>query len=267
MPPNFEPPTSPLSPSPAPPPPQQRPNMPPPRPNPLRQDHSIPVGEQHTVDLNSLPKNGASSLFQSSQPNPSNAGSDYDFILNPEKPKHTIPKRMPATPIGRVAIFGGAIVGLIFLIVIASSLFGGSSSAPAMLSVLQDQQELIHISNTAAQEPDISSSNQNFAATASLSLSSNMAVLESYLSGAGTSVSASSLILKESPATDKLLSNAEASGDFNSTFASTAKQQLNSYLSDIAVAYNQAKGPKGRATLRSDYNQAKLLINGLSNGT
>lgn len=265
MPPNFEPPTSP---SPAPPPlPQQRPNIPPPRPNPLRQDHSIPVGEQHTVDMNSLPKSGGSNWFQSSQPNLNNPGSPYDFILNPEKPKRSISTRMPLTPIGRLGTIGGIIVGLIILIVIVSSLFSGSSSAPVMVSVLQDQQELIHISNSASQEPDISSTNQNFAATARLSLGSDLTVLESYLSSAGTSVSTSSLILKESPATDKLLSNSEASGDFNSTYDSIVKQQLNSYLSDIVAAYNQAKGPRGRSILRSDYNQAKLLMNGLNSGS
>ena len=58
-----------------------KPNLPPPVPNALKRDHSMPVGEQHVVDVNNLPKNAGSNLFASDNSNLPPV-ENYDFIAN-----------------------------------------------------------------------------------------------------------------------------------------------------------------------------------------
>lgn len=262
MPPNFEPSTSP-----APATPSQKPNLPPPVPNPLKQDHSIPGGEQHTVDINSLPKAANQALFQNDSPAPIVSDSSYNFILNPDTPKRKFSLNLPT---GNLAKVVEGLVGLFILVIlfaIVSSLFKSPSNVPSLLSVLEDQQEIAHIASNAVQESNISSNNQTFAATANLALSSNSSQLQTYLANNGHKVSSKVLALKVSAATDEVLTNAESAGDFNSTFEQIAKNQLNNYLADLNRAYTSTKGSHGRALLVSFFRQAKLLSAALDNGS
>jgi hypothetical protein len=261
MQPNFEPHSS--TPEPSSP---GRPDMPPPVPNPLRQDHSMPVGEQLSVDVNNLPKNAGNNLFQAS--GNSSANSDYDFILNPAPPTHpAIKNSLLHGTLARVVMGLIGVFVIIIVIAVIASLSKGSSNLPYFESVLEDQQELIHITTNAVNEPDISSSNQNFVSTASTSLNSNSTQLESYLATSGVKISTSVLSLKVSSTIDNDLTNAESSGSFNSTFDQVAKADLNGYMEDLKLAYSKTTGPQGRALLSSFYNQAGLLIVSLDNGS
>lgn len=260
MPPNFEP-RPPASPNPTPPP--ERPNMPPPTPNNLRQAHSMPVGEQHLADPNNLPKVAGQNLFQNDA---HSTNSGYDFIFNHQQPKQSLnlAVKLPSNPFGKIAVVVGGLIILVILFNVVSGLLKGPSSLPELMSVLEDQQELIHISNDASGEPDLSDINQNFTATASLSLSSSSSLLQSYITTAGDKVNPNDLLLKESRVTDSTLTGAEAAGDFNSTFTQVANEQLTNYINDLKIAYAASKGPKGQALLKNDYNQAKLLQTSLN---
>jgi hypothetical protein len=259
MPPNFEPKQTPIT-------PPERPSTPPPMPSPLRQGHSMPIGEQHVVDPNNLPKVAGQNLFQSEST--TNNQSNYDFIFNHQQVKQPkTPIKLPGNIFGKIGVIAGGIVVIIIIFAVASSVLKGSSNLTTLVAVLQDQQELIHISNSAEQQADISGINKNFAATASLSLSSCSTALQSYISAAGDKVNPSTLVLKESPTTDKALSTAEEAGDFNSTYSEIAEQQLTTYINDLKTAYSAAKGPEGRALLLSDFNQAKTLLNGLNSNS
>lgn len=239
--------------APTPPQPEALPSRPP-IPDPRRLGHSMPVGEQFRTDIGdpSSPVNSA----------PAGHHPSYDFIMSPgqEKRSGQLPK-LPGTGtlVGRLAVAFGALLVLIIGYAIISSALAGPSNVAALEAVGQDQTEMIHISNNATQEPDISTPNLNFASTLNLVLGSSNSQLVAYLGNNGHKIGQSQLNLKISTSTDQSLSSAESIGTFNQAYSQTIATQMRGYMNDLSTAYNLTKGLKGRALLVSQYRQAKLL--------
>jgi hypothetical protein len=263
----------------------------PPVPDSLNRSHSMPYGEQHTVELNSLPL-AARNMFSSDQTDGNNTGptlptnhqsqvisSDspstfqptYDFILNNDngpKPSFKLAAPLPglSSNLGRTLV----VIGILFVLVIGYSVLmsaiSGQSNVPAILSVLEDQKELIHITTNASQQ-SLPENSQNFAYTAQISLASNSGQLIKYLAINHDKFKQADLNLKINSATDLELSNSTESGTYSQTFAQVANLQIKTYMSDLSHAYNLTKGPKGRALLKNDYNQANLLLAQLTSTT
>ncbi|MGH7240393.1 MAG: hypothetical protein ACREHG_10095 [Candidatus Saccharimonadales bacterium] len=249
-----------------------------PVPNVLRRDHNIPYGQQFTADTNMLPR-AEQQMFEtpSGQPGvpvqPTAEGMnytapptpDYSFITNPVKPApsggFSIPGASPA--VGRVIV---VLLGLILLLVIYAiikSALSGPSPVPAFTAVVQDQQEILHLSSNAANQQGLSTNNQLFTATASLSVQSAQIQLLNFMSSAGHKVSSKQLAQKLSPAIDNTLTSAQTAGTYDQAFTSTMQAQLNTYKSDISHAY-ALTSPYGKTLLNSDYKQADLLLTQLS---
>jgi hypothetical protein len=253
-------------------------SVPPPIPNPLRRDHSIPVGEQKTVALDTLPLAARQNQFapdnpyentaqQTAMPNqlqqPSAAPENPYYFLN-----STPPPAKPLTPFklgggpstNRLFVFIGGAIVLIILIVAISSVLGGKSNGPALLSVAQDETEMNHLlGNAQGQEQNLNQADVNFIATSSAVLTSADQRLLSYMSINKIKYKSDELTLKENPTIDTTLSNAIQSGNYEPAFYSAMQTQLKTYVSDISAAYKLTKGPKGRALLKSDDKQAIIL--------
>jgi len=185
----------------------------------------------------------------------------YDFITNPEKPDKHLSLNLPgggSTAMRALYAAGGLLV-LLIIFVIIKGLFGGNNNFTAFVGVAQDQQELIHLVTGASRQTNITAADQNFAATAQLSLTSSRSALISYLTDNGQKVSTKVIDLKVSSATDSQLVNAVSAGTYDQTFQQIMKGQLTTYLSDLKQAYRQTSGKRGRALLNDDYNQAQLL--------
>jgi hypothetical protein len=234
-----------------------------PLPDKLRRGHSMPVGEQHTVELNTLPND--KSLFQADQPAASSTSQGppvqpYDFIMNPEQQLPGQPG-LPGSnsPLMRILIIGGLIVVLIIAFVVIKSMLGGSSNLPKFVAVAQDQQEMIHITSIANQQATLSTENQNFSTTAQLSLSSAQSDLLKYLKANHQKVSVKQLNLKVSRQVDTELQNASAATTYNQTFNEIMQAQLSNYMSQLKAAYQTSESDKGRALLNDQYTQAQLL--------
>lgn len=270
---------------------------PPPVPSTLRRDHAMPVGEQHTVELNTLPL-ASKSLFSADQPpaptqaalpnqpsqptqplqpfNPSLnsqqqpliTASPYDFITDPNIPKKSAPS-LPGIPglgsgLGRAIAVLALLLVLMIIFAVAKSALSGSSNGPALLAVSQDQVEILHITTNALQESDLSSSNQPLTSTIKVVLSSNNYQLSAYLSRIGDKFSQAQMNLKVSTLTDQTLKTAESSGDFNPTFDQTLATQLKAYMTDMNTAYGLTSGVNGKAMLKTDFADAKLILNQVS---
>ncbi len=266
-----------------------RPAPHPPVPDPLRRGHSMPGGEQHTVELNTLPiasksmfesqseaqnnlqpppqpQGGPQVISGSQQPQP-NGEPSYDFIMDPgsvRAKKFGLPGLSPKLFRLSVALFGLLLLLIIFSVV--KSVLSGGSNLPQLTTVMQDQQELLHITSPAILPHDISGNNSTFSATTQLTMSSSYTQLQTYLAANHIKVNPKLLNLKISSSTDQALTTAEAAGTYNQTFNQVAQSDLNGYLNDLGTAYNVTKGLKGRALLTSDYNQAKLLLVQLNQG-
>lgn len=185
----------------------------------------------------------------------------YDFIINPEKPatKQTL---LPGANslLMRVVLVTGGLVVLIIAFSVVKGLISGGSNLPSLLAVAQDQQELVHLATNATQQPDLSTTNQDFAATAQLSLTSAQLQLLNYIHVSGHKVDPKVLNLKLSATTDNLLTAAAAATTYNQTFHDVMKTKLTDYTNDLNQGYRQTKGKNGRTLLSNDYNQAQLLL-------
>ena len=252
----------------------------PPVPSALKRDHSVGF-EQHTVELNTLPK-ASQTMFENTtgrayvpnnldpnqppqQPAQGQYHQPYDFIMSPgqeqqKRPQIGMPKLPGLSPkLTRIAMIGVGLIALLIIYSVAKSIASGSSNYPALLSVLQDQTELSHIANNAGSQPDISVTNQNFVATLDLVIGYSSSNLVNYLVANGHKSAAKEADLKISKATDLDLTDAESSGTFNSSFTQVASTQMQTYLDDINNAYKITKGVHGREILQGDYKQAVLL--------
>jgi len=247
-----------------------------PTPDKLKLSHNMPNGEQYNVNWAENPGQQpdplapASHSFQPAQP-PQQAAPNtaqpqpYDFIMNPEQPKQhkaSLPGGNSAAM--RAVFIAGGLLVLLIVFTVIKGLLGGSSNLDSFVAVAQDQQELIHLATNADQQPDLSTTNKNFTATAELSLGSAQSQLIKYLSTNGTKVTAKQLALKISSQTDARLTTSAAATTYNQTFKEIVNDKLTTYVTDLQQTYNHTSGNKGKALLSDQYQQAQLLITQLN---
>lgn len=162
------------------------------------------------------------------------------------------------------------VLGGIFILLIVAVLFmnllgkGGSKfDKAAMLSVVQDQSEIIRLAAAGSQDAT-SQSNKNFAITASLGMKSEQAELLKYLAENGYKPKDKELALKQSAQTDTQLDQAKSSSTFDTAYDSIMKQQLGTYKQDLSTAYNSAKSGTAKSVLKARYSTADMLLTQLS---
>lgn len=205
-----------------------------------------------------------------SQPQPQPNGGNYDFIMNPAKPP-----RKPLLPTNSIAsrllvVVGGIFVLLIIFVVVSNLLKGSNHVLPALTSVGQQQQELLQLTGadlqtgSSNQAPTLSANGKNFAATVQLTVGSAQSQLTTYLLNNHYKLKKNLFSLTLSKTLDEQLSAAVSAGNFESTFDTVMQSQLKTYERVLQQAYGQVTGPKGRALLSSDYDQAQLLLTQLS---
>jgi hypothetical protein len=195
---------------------------------------------------------------------PINPGGNYDFFMAGEIPQATKRSLPGNSLISRLAIAGGGLVVLIVVFTVVKSLLAGSSALPYYTSVMQDQQALVHLSTNALQQEDLNTTNQNFAATAQLTLDSSQTDLTKLLTQSNQKVNPKVLNLKVSSATDDRLTTAAAGGTYNSTFKEVALSGLQTYMADVKTAFNKSRSAAGKNLLNSQYNQAVLMVSQLN---
>lgn len=195
---------------------------------------------------------------------PSQHGPQFDFIMNPEQPSKRGFNFGGSSLLIKVGVIAGGILILVVLFSILRGVLGGSSNMTAYTVVVQDQQELIHLTAGASTQQGLTTSNQNFLATASTSLTSSQNKTLTYMSKNGLKVKPKVLTLKISKSTDDQLSAAASAGTYNATLKEVMNSKLKAYQRDLQQTYNQVNGKLGRAMLSDQFDQASLLITQLN---
>jgi len=189
-------------------------------------------------------------------PNPQNNAA-YDFFLKDEKPKRTFGGG-PTSTKGRIfVVAAGFFILLIIIIIFVSSLSGGKT--PNLLKVAQDQNEIVRISTAGALKAAHTSTKQ-FAITTQLSVGSAQTDLLAYLKKNGVKYSPKQLGLTHSLTTDQQLTSAAAASLYDQTYDSIMKSQLQTYSSDLKVAFTATHAAQLRTLLNNDYKGAQLLL-------
>lgn len=183
--------------------------------------------------------------------------------MNPKKPKKpVIPLALPGNSlITRIAIVGGGLVVLIILAVIVSSVLtsGSKEKTASLLTIAQDQTELIRLS-TAGATLTTSIPGQNLAQNVQATVTSDNAKLLSYLRANGTKLSPAQLGLKKSKTADATLLTAQQNNAYDTTFIGLMQADLATYKAALQKAYQADPGPKGKELLSVQYNSADLLV-------
>jgi len=201
-------------------------------------------------------------------------GPDYGFIMEPPKTPRQ-PLKLPGLGGGsssmpvRIAVVLGGLLVLIIIFAIAKSLFSGGGNTQTLTTVAQQQQSMIHILTNGAgsdgqQQAALSTGDQNFAATAKLTLTSSQQQLIQYMANNGKKVKIKTLALKISPTIDQQLTAAANNSTYDSTFKQVMQSQLSDYQKALRAAYQQTPGPKGRALLNDEFQGAQLLLTQLN---
>lgn len=208
---------------------------------------------------------------QTNQPPDPQAGAggpynpQYGFIMEPPPPpRRSLLPTDASMPI-RIGIMAGGVLVLLILFLVIKGLLSGGGNSVSFISIAQDQQEMIHIvTNTttpqANQQAELSATNQNFAITAQLSLTSAQRQTLIYLQNNGKKVKAKTLELKISAMTDQELTAAATNSTYDSTFKQIMQSKLTDYQAALKQAYVQTGDPVGRKLLNDEYKASKLLV-------
>jgi hypothetical protein len=240
-----------------------------PTPDKLRLEHSMP-GQQHTVEAETISpehlfkpvQTNEPAVSQPEVPASSQPHQPYEFFMNPAPPAKK-PPLGGSSILTRIALLGGGLVILMIAFVIVKNLLGGGAIPASFTTVAQDQQSLIHLLDNASQQDNLSNDNQNFVATAGLSLNSSQSDVTQYMSKNGKKIDPKQLNLKINDRLDSQLSEAAQASTYNQTFDEIMQAQLNMYLNDLKLAYRQSQGPTGRTLMNDNYKEAQLLLDQL----
>ncbi len=163
-----------------------------------------------------------------------------------------------------IMIAGGGVV-LLLLIVLVVSLFSSAGSAQKQdwFNLLQQQTELIRVSEVGMQKAH-SSEAKNLATTTKLSLESSIPSLSNLANKAGADVSAKKLAGGRNAQTDSTLEQAEQANNFDQVFISTLVEELDNYKQTLKKLYDASGNSKTKSELQTTYQTVTILIDSYS---
>lgn len=199
------------------------------------------------------------------QPSSPTTPGQYDFILNPnapQAPKSKLPIPInTSSPKGKIMLVVGGGVLLIVVLLLGASVLGGSgdSAGDTLLTVLQEQTELIRVADQAKNNAR-QANTRNLATNVTLTVSSAEQQILPLAKKRGAKVEAKQLGAKQNSTTDKTLKAAGENGQFDSVFTQALATQLTAYQESLGTAYKQVSNAKDKQVIKSAYDGAGLLV-------
>ncbi len=193
----------------------------------------------------------------------------YDFILNNKKPKRQLIDPNNKQQMYIVTIFGFIILIVLFLIL--KSVFAGPPviNKTYATDTLQIQQEIVHLSSQPGSgnlnNLNMPSSLTNTNSTIGLVIASEQSSLINYLKLNGISISPNVISLGINANLDNQLVTAFSNGNFNSVFKQLLINEIQKYQGYLSLTYSSSTGTHGKALLKQDYADTKLLLFDLNN--
>jgi hypothetical protein len=203
-------------------------------------------------------------------PAPQPTVNPYGFIMSPGQ----TPQKKSALILGPndsfvkklALILGGAAI-LIVVLLVASSLFlGGKSNTDLLVSVAQDQQEIIRINSSTGTQVNATAL-KNFAVTAEATMGSDQQKLLAHITSLGGSVDQKILALKADAASDALLTTAKSTNTLDASYAQLMQALLTTYRTNIETAFEASGNEAVKQDLRKAYASSELLLQQLAKYT
>lgn len=183
----------------------------------------------------------------------------YDFITAPQQPHHSLFGGGPKAKTIAI-ITGGAVLVIVLVWFIFSSIFGGQGPATApLVSLAQKQNELVRISSDALNQAT-EQTTKNLAANVEASLQTDQTSLLAFLQKHGTKVNPKVLAQTASKQTDSQLASAQTNGTYDHTYISIIQSQLTAYEQSLKSTFDSTTNPDERQLLSNEYANAQLLL-------
>lgn len=181
----------------------------------------------------------------------------YEFIVNPNTPKHRV---------GLAGSFGmkiGLLVGgaalLMIVIAVLMSALGPKSVMPQLTEIAQQQQEIIRIASDASDKAS-GTDTTNFVTNVALSVTTSQNEVIAYATSHGQKLPPKVLALKQDAKTDTLLANAANAGTYDRTVASTLSDELTAYEGQLQKTYKATSSKKVKQLLQDCFTTASKLV-------
>ena len=196
------------------------------------------------------------------------SNSNYDFILNPQKPKKAF--NIGGNSMQKKIL---AILSILIFLIVGFTIFKNLTTTKVLsisdlTNVVIEQQKIINLvkndfisSNSTNQ---FSQAQINAIATINLTIPSEQKSLINYLKDSSYVIKSSTIGSVKTTSLDTQINNAAAAGNLTSTYNSIMKSELNYYLNYLSIGYNTTKGPKGKALLKQEYQNANTLLKQLN---
>jgi hypothetical protein len=191
-------------------------------------------------------------------PLPQKSDNPYDFIMSsPQKQKKGFSGGFKQR---LIIVAGGGVILLIVAIILVSILgSSGKSGTENLISLAQQQNEIVRITEIAKSKATISIT-KNYAITTQLSVSSSQAQILEQLQKSGHKLKPAQLTLKQNSNTDKQLDNAATAGNFDKTFEEILQKELASYRIAVQNAYKNATRTSERQLLEASFISVSTLL-------
>lgn len=189
---------------------------------------------------------------------PKSPNPDFDFMLKDQaKARRGLP--MPNLP--KPAKIALAVVGVLILLIIISSLLSGrnSGSSQAFADVLARGQETIRVTQVAQQLNFQNPQTTALAATVSAAISSDSAQVTTYLAKNHIKLSSAQLAADKDSSTDASLQTASQNNNLDGAYVTYLQGALTKYEADLQTAYKSA-GPNGKKLLQTVFDSASTLL-------
>lgn len=196
-----------------------------------------------------------------------NPGVDYNFILNPEKPKRSFNFNAASTT-KKIILISAAFIIFVILIIVFKNIFTTPAfSKKDMSAVLVAQSKIINVTanDFDTGKSQLSASSQNSLATISASIVSEQNETISYLKKNNWKINLASVSVVNTSDIDATLKNATDAGTLDPAYKQTMQKMLKDYMAQLAIAYNTTHGQKGKAMLKNDYKYANTMLGLVSN--
>ena len=166
-----------------------------------------------------------------------------------------------------------AILSILIFLIVGFTIFKNLTTTKVLsisdlTNVVIEQQKIINLvkndfisSNSTNQ---FSQAQINAIATINLTIPSEQKSLINYLKDSSYVIKSSTIGSVKTTSLDTQINNAAAAGNLTSTYNSIMKSELNNYLNYLSIGYNTTKGPKGKALLKQEYQNANTLLKQLN---
>lgn len=168
----------------------------------------------------------------------------YGFILDPKPPQQSPLIGGPNSTAKRTIIVVAGFISLIIIAVVAINFMNSGSNAQKqrMLEVAQTQTEIVRIAEASSRKASDDRIARLAALTQTTTRSSLNDTLSALTSRGVSKVSSKDLSKGKNPLNDQALTDGEANSNFDQTYLTLLKQQLDNYLIQL-----QAAQPGGNA--------------------